>query len=328
MPEPLDVARMAAEQLVTDLAEARRITREWADARLTDELIDAALSGCLTRLAETGCWGEANRLPSSELWRIAGPILAKGVLQHRARAKPLGYAGDYQLLHWISTDYCCDDPLGGAFDRYFLRQAAPEAVRSRNEQTAAAMAEGCLERDSAGYHVVSVGSGPADDIRQAITRLPEERRRGLRVTLVDIDGEALQFAVEQVQPFLPCGAVHGVRENLFRLARRGRAEGVLQRPDLLVCPGLFDYLDDKTAGEMLSLLWRQLGDGGLLLVRNFAPSNPTRAYMEWVGNWYLIYRTAEDLRRLAIQAGIPEGQISIGCGPRGVDLFLMGLKRS
>ena len=216
------VARVAAERLVAELTEAQRLTREWADPKLTDAFVDRALSNCLNQLAETDCWGEANRLPSNELWRIAGPLLERGVLQHRARFKPRGYAGDYQLLHWICTGYCCDDPLGSAFDRYFHRQAAPQAVRSRTEQAAAAVVtQHCLQRNDAGYHVLSVGSGPACDIYRALTLLPKDGRSRLRVTLLDIDPEALQFAFQQVQVFLPPDAVRCIRENLYRLPRRG-----------------------------------------------------------------------------------------------------------
>jgi len=324
----LAAARTAAEHLVHDLDQARRLTADWTNQKLSDALVETALSTCLHRLAHTGCWGDANRLPSQELWRIAGPLLEVGVLQHRARFKPRGYAGDYQMLHWIATDYCCEHPLGRAFDRYFQRQAAPQAVRSSTAQIAAALAAHCLQGAAAGYHVVSVGAGPASDIQQALAFLPADHRRRLRVTLLDLDPEALEFARGQVQPPLPPDAVRCVRENLYRLPRRSQPRQVFETADFLACPGLFDYLDDETAVEMLRLFWQRLGAGGLLLVGNFAPHNPTRAYMEWIGNWYLTYRTAQDLERLGIQAGIPTGQFSIGSEALGVDLFLIARKQA
>jgi len=78
---------------------------------------------------------------------------------------------------------------------------------------------------------------------------------------------------------------------------------------------------------MLRWFWEQLAPGGSLLVGNFAPHNPTRAYMEWIGNWYLIYRTVEEMHELAARAGIPADQVTIGCERLGVDLFLAGRKR-
>jgi hypothetical protein len=96
--------------------------------------------------------------------------------------------------------------------------------------------------------------------------------------------------------------------------------------DLIFCTGLFDYLDDPTAAEMLSVLWQQLGAGGQLRVFNFSPVNPTRAYMEWLGNWYLTYRTDSQMQSLAAAAGIPPECCAIGAEPLGVNLFVTATK--
>ncbi|HEX5498007.1 MAG TPA: hypothetical protein VFX03_02230, partial [Thermomicrobiales bacterium] len=50
---------------------------------------------------------------------------------------------------------------------------------------------------------------------------------------------------------------------------------------------------------------------------------PTRAYMEWIGNWYLIYRTSADLERLAAAAGIHPANFAIEAEKLGIDLFLV-----
>ena len=117
-----------AQRLVDDLGSAEKLTRHWADAELTDALVDTALSECLGRPGAE-CWGEANRVPSGELW-VAGSLLEVGSLQYQARFKPHGCAGDHEMLARICQETCCDHPLGRAFDRFFLRQAAPQAVRA------------------------------------------------------------------------------------------------------------------------------------------------------------------------------------------------------
>ena len=320
------IASAAGEQLFADLDRARQITGQWADKNLTEALVDAALSASLYHLAETGCWGEANRMPSQEFWRIAGPLLELGTLQRHARLKPRGYAGDYQMLHWIWTDYCCDHPLGWAFDRYFQRQAAPQAVRSRTQQIAVALVAQCLQANTPNYHVVSVGSGPATDISQALAVLPMNRRPSLQATLLDLDPEALEFSERQVTPLLGPGKLRCLRENLFRLPQNPNVKNLLGTPDFLVCSGLFDYLPDEAATAMLRLFWGRLAEGGTMMVGNFAPHNPTRAYMEWIGNWYLTYRTGRDLERLAMGAGISQDRFSIGSEALGVDLILTARK--
>ena len=93
--------RQIAQRLDDDLRRARDATGGWSDAVQTDQLARQALQRALDQLSATGCWGEANRVPSSELWRIAAPWLEVGSLQLRARTKPRGYAGDFEMLAQI-----------------------------------------------------------------------------------------------------------------------------------------------------------------------------------------------------------------------------------
>lgn len=322
----LDKVRAVATDLVARLGEAERLTDGWRDEPLADALVDAALSESMVRLAETNCWGEANRLPSSELWRIAGPVLDVGSLQHHARFKPHGYAGDHEMLARICEESCCDHPLGRIFDRYFLRQAAPEAVRARTRHTAVTLVAHYLRRPRTQYRVASVGAGPAIDVCQALDTLPNTSLGALHVRLLDLDPNALEAAQRRLQPRLGGASLACVRTNLFRLAQGACGPKELQTADFLVCAGLFDYLDDEAATELLRFFWQQLAEEGTLLVGNFAPHNPSRAYMEWIGNWYLKYRTGDEMEKLGTEAGIPRGQFRIGCDCTGVDLFLVASK--
>lgn len=69
--------------------------------------------------------------------------------------------------------------------------------------------------------------------------------------------------------------------------------------------GLFDYSEQPEAAAMLRLFAAASRPGGVLYVGNFVPHCTTRAYMEWIGNGILIYRTADDLHRLAAAADLP-----------------------
>jgi len=218
--------------------------------------------------------------------------------------------------------------LGLQFDNYFQQQAAVDAVRARTDQIAAAIATRSLMTEGANrpFRVASVGSGPAIDIERAAKLLSEPRRRRLAVTLLDLDAEALEHASGRLAAWLQAEQLILVRDNLFRLADKPGAAAGLAGADMLICTGLFDYLPDEPAKGLLRLFWQQLAPEGMLLVGNFAPHCPTRAFMEWIGNWYLIYRTAEDLARLAEQAGIPAPCVRIGAERLGIDLFLCAKK--
>lgn len=314
------MVREIAVQLGEDLRRAHDMTAGWSDAPATERLACGALQQALDRLSATGCWGEANRLPSSELWRIAGRWLEVGTLQWRARFKPRGYAGDFEMLEQICTGHVCDHPLGAAFDRFFQAQAAPQAVRNRTESIAEAIARFVRDRDSTSVHVVSVGSGPAIDIQRACLALTATQRQRLRITLLDLDPAALDRAHTRLSPLVEQPQLRLLRENLFRLAQGGRRNEILRDVDFLVCSGLFDYLDDPTASAMLARFWQSLLPAGQAWVFNFAPHNPSRAYMEWIGNWYLTYRTPEQMFDVTAQTEIPPDCVSLTGESSGLDL--------
>ena len=315
-----DLVRDAAHQL-----RARLQSLPCADDERTWLQVQSGLDDCLSKLAASRMWGAENRLLSSMLWNIAGDLLETGWLQARARFKPRGYAGDHELLARIVERRICEHPLGRHFDRYFQEQAAPQAVRNRLQMSAEWIVESALARQG-NCRLAVVGAGPGIDVALACERLPAGLRRGLQVTLLDIDDEALASASHRLAPLLLPGQITQVRDNLFRLAQRPKLAAHLQATDLLLCTGLFDYLDDESAVSMLREFFRQLAPGGTARVFNFTPHNPTRAYMEWIGNWYLIYRTRDDLKSLAAGAGVPPERCELGAEPLGIDLYLSASK--
>jgi extracellular factor (EF) 3-hydroxypalmitic acid methyl ester biosynthesis protein len=326
-PENLrDHVRDAAERLVAELADVERQSDGFQNDPLAFALVESAFDGCLARLTETGLSGRDNQPLSNEFWKVAGPVLECGAMQLRARAKPRGYAGDFELFTWICDGLESSPGMARHFDRYFQQQAAVEAVRSRTDQVAAAIAARVASGGDGPFRVVNVGSGPAIEVERAAKWLSDAQRRRLFVTLLDLDGEALEAARIRLAGLLPDDRLTLVRDNLYRLAGKPRAAAPLADADMLICAGLFDYLPDAPATNLLRLFWRELAPGGILLVGNFAPHCPTRAYMEWIGNWYLIYRTAQELAGLAAAAEIPSSCFRIGAERLGMDLFLCASK--
>jgi extracellular factor (EF) 3-hydroxypalmitic acid methyl ester biosynthesis protein len=319
--------RHLAQELVRELANIGPLAN---DSRPPDEFypqLAAAIDNCLAGLRSLNLDGPDNRLPSSELWNTAGHLLGRGWLQNQARTKPRGYAGDYEMLARIYEYRLCDDPLGRLFDRYFQEQAAPRAVRNRM----AMMADWIVQAASAIHHssptshgslrIAVVGSAFGLEVRDALLRLDQAARERLHVTLLDLDPASIDFARVQLADVLPPDRLTATSANLFRLPDRPQTAAVLEGTDVMFCPGLFDYLDDVAAAVMLNALYQRLATGGSLTAFQFAPHNPTRAYMEWFGNWYLTYRDADHFRRLVASAGLGGATITFGAEPLGIDLY-------
>src|SRR5882724_2714430 len=122
--------RALAHDLLRKLEVIEQLATSPEEERIYGQLA-SAFDECLAQLGKLNLWGPANRLPSSELWNVAGHLLTRGWLQNRARTKPRGYVGDHEMLARIYERRLCDEPLGRLFDRYFQEQAAPQAVRNR-----------------------------------------------------------------------------------------------------------------------------------------------------------------------------------------------------
>jgi extracellular factor (EF) 3-hydroxypalmitic acid methyl ester biosynthesis protein len=340
----LEDVRLAATSLVAALDDFAARLAAGASEDQVYPAAAAALDRCLANLSSLGLEGQASRLPSSELWKVAGHYLERGWMAQRARSKPRGYAGDYELLASMYQSRLCDDALGRMLDRYFQEQDAPRAVRHRMQMIGDWIVESAAGHPHPGplprgvgegsHHgprpgggaeplkVAIVGSAFGLDVRDALARLDEQSRQRLHVVLLDLDPAAIAFAREQLAPLLAPERLTAEAASLFRLPQRPQLAAALEGCQRIFCPGLFDYLDDDAAVQMFHCLHDRLAHGGALTVFQFAPSNSSRAFMEWVGNWYLLYRDEGEFRRLVASAGFPAALTNFGAEPLGVDLFV------
>ena len=231
-----------------------------------------------------------------------GNMLSLSTLQGHSFRKPYGYPGDFEIIDRIHTRYVSRDRRYRNWDLYFQAQAAPSAVRNRGRYF-----ESLLRSLEEGASVLNLACGGCRELANL------HSRSELRVDAdcVDQDPRALQFARE----ILGDAPVSLQRANAFRWRAR-------RRYDLVWSAGLFDYLDDDSFVFLLKRLWHCVKRGGRLVVGNFAANNPTRPYMEIVGDWILHHRDAEQLRELANRAEIATDTVQIEVEAEGVNLFL------
>jgi hypothetical protein len=176
------------------------------------------------------------------------------------------------------------------------------------------------------YDLVSVGSGPALEIVQALQGASSAHRCLWRVLLLDLDPQALDRASRRILAFLAKEQVQCVRDNLFRLPHQVPERSPLRNADFIVCLGFLDYLNDDDAAAMVRLFWSRLKPHGQILVGSFSPSCQSRPFMEWIGNWYLHYRTTSQLAQMAAASGIPTDRLDVRSDPQGADLLLHAVK--
>lgn len=309
----------AAEGLVSDLMPVQSASDNWNRGEIAYPAIAAAMSRCLEQLQQTGLSGQANRGPSARLWNIAHSILEVGDLQLHARMKPRGYAGDFEMLAKIFLQSRCEHRLGRWFDQFFQAQAAPTAVRNRMQMVASDIVSAAAATTGP-LKISVIGCGSALDVKQALETLSAADRERISLVLLDLDPRAVEAAEVNLQTLLAPEQVRLAATNLLRLPRRAADRQAIDGSQRIYCTGLFDYFDDQQSADMLATFHQHLAAGGESLVFQFSETNPTRGYMEWIGNWYLRYRSLEDLDRIRKTAGISQLQCELTSEPLGVNL--------
>ncbi|HET6569415.1 MAG TPA: class I SAM-dependent methyltransferase [Rhodothermales bacterium] len=257
--------------------------------------------------------GYMSRADLSVLRRAFGEALSSETLQGFSYSKPHGYSGDFEIIDRIYTEHTSDNTHLRKWDVYCHSQSGPKAVRNRKSYfvqllRALASASGSDENAS----VLNVASGPCRDILEFLSD-PGDKPCDFQFECVDSDAQAIEFAGNLCSPFASQVSFTKANALRYRPNRQFR---------LIWSAGLFDYLEDNAFAFLLTNLLSMLEDKGELVIGNFARGNPTRPYMEIVGDWYLNHRSDGDLVRLAKACGIHQRDIRIGQEPEGVNLFL------
>jgi len=99
---------------------------------LQNESIVEKFESCLKNLYELDRTNYF-QLQFDRMQSIYSCIGTDSTLQGRSRIKPYGYAGDFNIIDKIYTNYISDDSYCAQWDKYFHEQKAPNAVRNRKK---------------------------------------------------------------------------------------------------------------------------------------------------------------------------------------------------
>ena len=254
------------------------------------------------------------------------PLLLRAPFVYRTFAKPLGYAGDYEMVNQL-----LGDPQQGTSTYFqvvnaqFLKAAVAEAHRNRIEilvdflHRAAAVAE----REQRQVRILNVGCGPAVEIQRFIELYPDPAR--LSFTLVDFSEETLAYTRSCIDGVARAKGktvdvqyVHESVHDLLKRAVRPDAVADSELFDFVYCAGLFDYLSDKVCARLLQYFVQRSREGGSIFVTNVHSNNPNTGVMEHVMEWHLIYR---DERMIESVLPSPREDTRIYTDDTGVNLF-------
>ena len=250
----------------------------------------------------------------------------------RAKEKPLGYPGDYELMNGI-YGYGIYGNFSGttlfAKAMNMLVTEAPSAIsvverKNLIRQRLSTLLDDCRPKGRA-IRILSLAAGPAQEIYELLDRR-EDIPHPVEIVLFDQDKRALGFAYGRLKKLVAEKWGKQVRivylhDTIKRLLRDERLFESFGEFDTIFSCGLFDYLPEPTAVTLTRSLFSNLAPAGRLYIGNQTPLNPSRWAMEFHCDWYLIYRQHADMMSFA-RAGAPSAEISIEQESTGINPFV------
>lgn len=267
------------------------------------ESASAAMHGTLTQMHALCC--ELSSIPSHH-WKSAQvKNVLKPAIELQSRSRfikrlqewPRGYPGDFETVELLVSG--SPVPSSNSAAEWINWYALNTAIAQQHRNKIAWQHR--LMSIAGGQRILSAGCGGGADFAIGL-----ERFQNTHVALLDIDRDALELAEKRLSPH---AKVYPICGDVRRGVRKAQQHGPF---DLVVCGGLFDYLDDRTISFLLlELSRRALPLGGMIAFTNIAELNPFQCWMEAIADWNLIHRSEEDIFRIAETAGCDRSKIAI-----------------
>jgi len=273
----------------------------------------------------------AHAVQSAFAKRMLHSLLLCSPFLHRTFTKPLGYAGDYEMVNMLARNPLEGDTFFAKIvNLWFWEQAPAAAHRNRLTYLERRINEEAMRlmRRDRKLRVFNFACGPAQEIQQFLRRSPLINR--VEFYLADFNQETLDYTRRHFRGILQSNMV----ESSYRFQKKSvqqllkesdkiaaAAKDAGQQYDLVYCAGLFDYLTDRTCLELMNAFYNFVAPGGVLLATNVDSSNPRRPTMDMIMEWHLIYRDAKDFMKLCPE-NAPREECSIVADATGVNIFL------
>ena len=271
---------------------------------------------------------ELRPLHQSFLRRFLHPLTQCSPFMHRAFEKPLGYAGDFEVV-----DMMFRDPFQGGtlfaklLNSYALQLPPVAAHRNRIQYLLDMLGKVALQARAQKRvaKVFNLGCGPAREVQQflAVSPLSDQASFVLsdfeEKTLIHTE-RVLQELKQRHQRRTPVKTIKiSVAQLIKQHERRGKP-GQEEQYDLIYCAGLFDYLTDSVCHRLMEVFYSMLSPGGLLLATNVDNHDATNQ-MECFLDWHLFYRDPAKMREIA-PTQARHDEVAIKGDPTGANVFV------
>jgi SAM-dependent methyltransferase len=232
--------------------------------------------------------------------------------------KPFGYVGDYKIIDDIYLNSPRTTGFDRLFDNFFMQSPASVATRNRKEDFKQIIHRTIFNRNSrSAIHILDLAAGPGRDLLELLTSHGSNLNHA-KFHCYENDQRAIDHARTLLKDY---NNVFFIKENVVRLALRKDIERFIpQRFDLIFSTGLFDYLEDKVSIRLISNLRKLMKPDGVMVISNYRDkySNPSLHFMEWVGEWNLVYRTEDEFSQVFEKSNFSRNHLTFEYEQQGI----------
>jgi extracellular factor (EF) 3-hydroxypalmitic acid methyl ester biosynthesis protein len=245
---------------------------------------------------------------------------------YRTYHKPLGYAGDYEMVNMILREPSEGSSMfAKTMNMWLLKQPSAEAHRNRIKYLTGHLVKETHRVAQQGLtaRILSVGCGPAGEVKNFL--IQEDLSNKARFILLDFNDETLYHTATVLQEvktqYRRRTDIKMVKQSVHQMLKEAGKQPADPKYDLIYCAGLFDYLSDRVCKRLMNILYDMLSPNGLLIATNVHASNPNRNSMDFFLEWHVIHRNRAQLEHLKPDLA-PSGSFCEKEESTGINMFL------
>ncbi len=269
----------------------------------------------------TGCEDKVYKLKQLFVNRLR-KIFVRGHYIDWSLRKPYGYAGDFKIIEDIYDNNPGTKGFDRLFDNYFQMSAISIAVRNRKEDFRRFLIDFINNRKGHKLRIMDLASGGCREIRELLYS-DNALYKNVSFDCYDNDERSMQYANDLLSNYKN---VSFFKENAVRLALKKDINSEIgKKYDLIYSTGLFDYFSERIAMTLVRNLKKLLAPDGSMAIASVKDkySNPSVHFMEWVGDWNLVYRDEDEFNRIFIDAGFKANELEIKYEQQGVVQYMI-----
>jgi len=246
-------------------------------------------------------------------------ILCKSSLVRHARTWPQGYQGDFKILETLYKNIPVSEGIGYYFDKYGLSLPLAAAVRNRIMKLEELVRQEIAVRNAASVLNIACGS-----CRELMGLAPVIVRTKAQITCVDMDADALAFAMERLSHTEAAENITFRKYNAARMFDDELNMAAFGKTDIIYSVGLFDYLPSEFLAKMLGALYRLLYTDGTLIAAFKDAEKYRHQDFHWLIDWTgFLQRTEKEFLSILDAAGIPQSSIIEERDETGIIIFYL-----